>query len=39
MPSATPADVLAQRRRVILNGDIDGFADLQDVIGESPHGS
>jgi uncharacterized protein (TIGR02246 family) len=28
MPSATPADVLAQRRRLILNGDADGFADL-----------
>jgi uncharacterized protein len=28
MPSATPADVLAQRRHLILNGDIDGFADL-----------
>jgi len=28
MPSTTPADVLAQRRRVILTGDADGFADL-----------
>ena len=28
MPSATPADVLAERRRLILRGDIDGFADL-----------
>ena len=28
MPSATPADVLAQRRRLILSGDVDGFADL-----------
>jgi uncharacterized protein len=28
MPSATPADVLAQRRRLILSGDADGFADL-----------
>ena len=28
MPSATPADVLARRRQLILNGDIDGFADL-----------
>ena len=28
MPSATPADVLAQRRHVILSGDADGFADL-----------
>jgi hypothetical protein len=28
MPSATPADVLAERRRLILSGDTDGFADL-----------
>ena len=28
MPSATPADVLAQRRRLILSGDADGYADL-----------
>jgi uncharacterized protein len=28
MPSLTPADVLAQRRRLILSGDADGFADL-----------
>jgi uncharacterized protein (TIGR02246 family) len=28
MPSATPADVLARRRRLILNRDADGFADL-----------
>jgi uncharacterized protein (TIGR02246 family) len=28
MPSATPADVLARRRHLILNGDADGFADL-----------
>jgi uncharacterized protein len=28
MPSATPADILAQRRRLLLSGDIDGFADL-----------
>ena len=28
MPSATPADVLAQRRRFILDGDADGYADL-----------
>jgi uncharacterized protein len=28
MPSATSADVLAQRRRLILGGDADGFADL-----------
>jgi uncharacterized protein (TIGR02246 family) len=28
MPSATPADVLARRRRLILSRDADGFADL-----------
>ena len=28
MPSATPADVLARRRQLMLNGDTDGFADL-----------
>ena len=28
MPSAMPADVLARRREVMLNGDADGFADL-----------
>ena len=28
MPSATPADVLAQRHRLTLNGDADGLADL-----------
>jgi uncharacterized protein len=28
MPSATPADILAQRRHLLLSGDIDGFADL-----------
>jgi uncharacterized protein len=28
MPSATPADVLAQRRQLILSGDIDGFVNL-----------
>jgi uncharacterized protein len=28
MPSATPADVLARRRQLMLNGDADGFADL-----------
>jgi ketosteroid isomerase-like protein len=28
MSSVTPADVLAQRRRLILSGDADGFADL-----------
>ena len=28
MSFATPAEVLARRRHLILNGDIDGFADL-----------
>ena len=28
MSSATPADVLAERRRLILSGDVDGFVDL-----------
>jgi uncharacterized protein len=28
MPSATPADVLARRRQLMLNGDADGIADL-----------
>ena len=28
MPTATPADVLALRSQLILNGDADGFADL-----------
>jgi uncharacterized protein len=28
MPSATPADILARRRHLLLNGDADGFADL-----------
>ena len=28
MSSATPADVLARRSRLILSGDADGFADL-----------
>jgi uncharacterized protein (TIGR02246 family) len=28
MSSTTPADVLARRRRLLLSGDIDGFADL-----------
>jgi uncharacterized protein len=28
MSSATPADVLARRRHLILSGDMDGFADL-----------
>jgi uncharacterized protein (TIGR02246 family) len=38
MPSATPADVLAQRRQLILNGDADGYADLfaPDGVTESP---
>lgn len=38
MPSATPADVLARRRRLILNGDADGFADLfaPDAVIEGP---
>jgi uncharacterized protein (TIGR02246 family) len=28
MPPATPADVLARRRQLMLTGDADGFADL-----------
>src|SRR5579859_7486151 len=28
MSSTTPADVLARRRQLLLNGDIDGFVDL-----------
>jgi uncharacterized protein (TIGR02246 family) len=28
MTSSTPADVLARRRQLMLNGDADGFADL-----------
>jgi uncharacterized protein len=38
MPSATPADVLNQRRRLILSGDADGYADLfaPDGVIESP---
>jgi uncharacterized protein len=38
MSSATPADVLAQRRRLILSGDADGYADLfaPDGVTESP---
>jgi uncharacterized protein len=28
MPSATPADVLARRRQLMLDGDADSFADL-----------
>jgi uncharacterized protein len=38
MPSTTSADVLDQRRRLILSGDADGFADLfaPDGVIESP---
>ena len=38
MPSATPTDVLAQRRRLILSGDAGGFADLfaPDGVIEAP---
>jgi uncharacterized protein (TIGR02246 family) len=38
MSPATPADVLAQRRHLILNGDADGFADLfaPDAVIELP---
>jgi uncharacterized protein (TIGR02246 family) len=38
MSSATPADVLAQRRQLILNGDADGYADLfaPDAVIEAP---
>lgn len=38
MPSATPADVLARRRQLLLNGDADGFAALfaPDAVIESP---
>lgn len=38
MPPATPADVLTRRRRLILSGDADGFADLfaPDGVIESP---
>jgi uncharacterized protein len=42
MPSATPAEVLAQRRHLLLSGDIDGFADLfapDGVIEFAFHGS
>jgi uncharacterized protein (TIGR02246 family) len=28
MPTATPADVLARRRQLMMDGDADGFADL-----------
>jgi hypothetical protein len=38
MSSTTPAEVLARRRELILNGDADGFADLfaPDGVIESP---
>jgi uncharacterized protein len=38
MRSVTPADVLAQRRRLTLSGDADGLADLYapDAVIESP---
>src|SRR5580658_7257259 len=38
MPSVTPADVLAQRRRLTLSGDADGLADLfaPDAVIEAP---
>jgi uncharacterized protein (TIGR02246 family) len=38
MSSATPADVLARRRHLILNGDADGFAELftPDAVIEVP---
>jgi uncharacterized protein len=38
MPSATPAEVLTQRRRLILSGDADSYADLfaSDAVIESP---
>ena len=38
MSSATPADVLARRRQLILDGDTDGFADLfaPDGVIEAP---
>jgi uncharacterized protein (TIGR02246 family) len=38
MSSATPTDVLARRRQLILNGDADGFADLfaPDAVIEVP---
>src|ERR1700678_921704 len=41
MPSATPADVLARRRQLMLSGDADGLADLfapDAVIESSFHG-
>lgn len=38
MSSATPADVLARRRELLVNGDIDGFVDLfaPDAVLEGP---
>jgi uncharacterized protein len=42
MLSATPAEVLARRRHLLLSGDIDGFADLfalDGVIEFAFHGS
>jgi uncharacterized protein (TIGR02246 family) len=38
MPSVPPADVLARRRRLILSGDADGFADLfaPDAVIDAP---
>ena len=38
MPSATPADVLTRRRRLIMTGDADGYADLfaPDAVIETP---
>jgi hypothetical protein len=38
MPSATPADVLARRRRLTLSGDADALADLfaPDAVLEAP---
>ena len=40
MSPATPADVLARRRQLILNGDADGFAGLfaPDAVIELPFG-
>jgi ketosteroid isomerase-like protein len=37
-PPASPADVLARRRELLLNGDVDGFADLfaPDGVLEAP---
>ena len=40
MSPATPADVLARRRHLIMSGDADGFADLfaSDAVIELPFG-